>query len=648
MNAEQTNGADVESADAQTQKNQQLLQTLKRMNQLLEVTPVLIAVLNREGKILFINKSLTEIDAADLIGQSIFDFIQEPAQHEFEQLMDRVLKSHVPEHIYEKLFIDTLPDRMFHIEMKPLDSPSEERIVMFATDQTERLAQEQEIRQSEEKYKYLFDRSTNGIILLDAFMNVVDLNQMACRMLVQRSEDMIGHTFLNVVPEEQLELLPDMMNQINTGDHVQEKFVLIAGARNITVEMNAQRLPDGKILLVLFDLTESMSREQETKKIEQQMQQAQRLESIGVMAGGIAHEFNNILTPIIGYTDLLMNEAQPGTSQEKNLTYVRDSAQRAKELVEQLMTFSRSGADTKQKLEIHIIVKEAMKLLRASIPSNVSIIERIKKVPAIQANPSQVHQIITQLCSNAANSIKDDQGAITIVLTTQDIEERIETALQPIEAGRYVMLQISDTGKGIEQSIITRIFDPFFTTNEIAEGSGMGLSIVHGIVKGHNGSINVTSEPGKGTSFSIYFPIEEKRRLDKKVNLIPVSDESVMERVLVVDDEKEVANLFEILLKRKGYEVIKFTSPLDAVSYFKEQKSNVDLVITDQTMPSLLGIDLAGRVKEIRPDIPVILLTGYSDLFEGEDYRAKGVDTVLTKPVVPQLFYDKIRAILDR
>jgi two-component system cell cycle sensor histidine kinase/response regulator CckA len=396
---------------------------------------------------------------------------------------------------------------------------------------------------------------------------------------------------------------------------------------------------------VAWDVTQRVRAEEATKVLELQLMQAQKIETIGTLAGGIAHDFNNILSPIIGYTELAMGQVGKDSPVWADLEQVVQAAQRAKELVRQILIFARGGGDKRHAVQLHLVVQEALRLIRSTLPSTIEISQRIaSRGDSVIADPAQMHQVMLNLCTNAAHAMRESGGVLRIELDREDVGVTASPRVAGLEPGSYVVLTVRDQGTGMDSATVERIFEPFFTTKSAGEGTGLGLSVVHGIVRSHNGVITVESAVGKGTTFRMYLPSAPADAQDSERDRSTDATASG-EHVLVVDDEPEVARLLERLLVDRGYRVTSFTSSEEALSAFRHQPGAFHAIITDHTMPRLTGVDLARKVKSLRADIPIILTTGYGDGITAAP-AGSDVDAVAGKPLDATSLTDTLRRLI--
>ncbi len=380
---------------------------------------------------------------------------------------------------------------------------------------------------------------------------------------------------------------------------------------------------------------------------EKQLQQVMKLQAIGTLAGGIAHDFNNILFPIVGYTELTIDDIPEDSQARQNLEEVLKAANRAKELVQQILTFSRQSSQERKALKVQYLIKEAVKLLRATIPSSIEIDCDIdESCGPIKGDPTQIHQIIMNLCTNAYHAMQETGGKLEIRLEEINISYEQSLERVGIKVGQHLALTVKDSGHGMEPQIMERIFEPYFTTKEQGKGAGLGLSVIHGIVKNYGGDITVSSRPGKGATFKVILPI-----IDEIQEEINTDEPSIAikgkEHILLIDDEDQIINIEQQILERLGYQVTPMTDSEEALEEFAAQPDRFDLVITDMTMPKMTGDQLARRMMEIKPQIPVILCTGYSETISEEKALAMGIDKFVMKPIVKDVLASTIRRVLD-
>ncbi len=399
----------------------------------------------------------------------------------------------------------------------------------------------------------------------------------------------------------------------------------------------------GKVIYlggIVYDITEEV-------KLTERLQQAQKMEAIGTLAGGIAHDFNNILSAIIGYSELIQDEVPADSTVGKDIASILVSGERAADLVKQILTFSRKAETKKQPLRPHLIVKEALKMLRATLPATISIKESIDPdCGVILADPTNIHQITVNLCTNALHAMTDQKGTLSVSLQHQELSaaEIGEEALSP---GPFVVITVSDTGCGMEKTTIERIFDPYFTTKERGKGTGLGLAVIHGIVHDAQGFIRVESTLGEGSSFIVYLPALHEKSATGQNSDNKASLQRGSEHILVVDDEPFLVRATQRQLGNLGYTVTATTDSKEALEKIKTAPEQFDLLITDQTMPGLTGAELALAVKEIKPGLPIILCTGHSDLISEEKAFELGIKKYVLKPVIGDALFQAIREILD-
>jgi len=399
---------------------------------------------------------------------------------------------------------------------------------------------------------------------------------------------------------------------------------------------------DGRLvkLQIATDITEK-------KEMETQLQQSQKMESIGTLAGGIAHDFNNILFPIVGYTEMLIEDVPDDSPFKSSLNKIYTGALRASELVKQILTFSRQETGELKLMKIQPIIKEALKLIRSTIPTTIEIKQDISPAcGAIKADPTQIHQIVMNLATNAYHAMEETGGELKVGLKQMELGtcDLINPDMIP---GQYACLTVADTGTGIDKELTQKIFDPFFTTKAVGKGTGMGLSVVHGIVEAMGGAVRVYSEPGKGTQFYVYFPIEKGSFVKHSVQTHETIQGGI-ERILLVDDEEAILAMEKLMLERLGYHVTSRISSIEALEAFRDSPDKFNLVITDMSMPKMPGDKLSGELVKIRTDVPILLCTGFSETMSKDKAESLGIKGLLLKPIAMKDLAQKIREVLDK
>jgi PAS domain S-box-containing protein len=383
-------------------------------------------------------------------------------------------------------------------------------------------------------------------------------------------------------------------------------------------------------------------------QLETQLRRAQKMEAIGTLAGGIAHDFNNILSAIMGFSELSLDCTRQDAEVQGYLEGVLKACARAKNLVSQILTFSRQTEGEKRPLRLQTLVKEVVNLLRASIPSTIELKYHLDSTCGpVQADSTQIHQVVMNLATNAYHAMRETGGIIEIRLEQRNLSSGLATSHLGMKPGVHAVLVVSDTGKGMKQEILDRIFEPYFTTKEPGEGTGLGLAIVHSIMESHDGSISVSSEVGKGTRFELFFPLclpPECERIDTAAPHKPLGKE----RILFVDDEPAIVEISRDGLKRFGYQVAAFSNPLEALEYFRLHKDEFDVVVTDLTMPKITGIELASRIHELQPSLPILLCSGFSTSAQETQGKLVGVQEFLAKPIHPDRLGRAIRQLMEK
>ena len=518
-------------------------------------------------------------------------------------------------------------------------------IIGVTRDISERKKGEEALRESEEKFRTVMEANPDPVVVYDIEGNVIYFNPAFTRVFGWTLAERLGNKMDVFVPEEAWRETKMMIQKVLAGERFSSIETLRYNKKGDVIPVSVSGAiykdkngnPIGSVIN-LRDISDQ-------KKLEAQLQQAQKMEAVGTLAGGIAHDFNNILSSVIGYTELALEHEKRGTFQHKNLQEVLLAGNRAKDLVKQILTFSRQ-VDQKQKpIQVKPLVKEALRMLRASIASTVEIEQNVQSNELVMGDPTQIHQILMNLCTNAAHAMEDNGGLLTISLFDEELDTDVISNHPDLKPGPHIILTVTDTGHGIPPNVMNKIFDPFFTTKEKGKGTGLGLSVVHGIVRGHGGDIYVYSEPGKGSTFKVCLPVIESRFKPEKRAERPIPTGT--ERILFIDDEPEIMRLGKQTLESLGYDVVARNSSIEALELFKAKKDRFDLVITDMTMPHMTGEKLAEQLMQIRPDIPVILCTGFSYMIDEAKALDMGIRAFIAKPILKQEIAEAIRKVLD-
>ena len=386
--------------------------------------------------------------------------------------------------------------------------------------------------------------------------------------------------------------------------------------------------------------------QKEMDELARQLRQTQKLEALGTLAGGIAHDFNNILSSIIGFTELALEDVHKGSTMEDNLNEVMLAGNRAKELVNQILAFARKSEEAAPlPVKIGLVAKEVLRLLRATIPSTIKVKQDIRSTAHVVSDPAQIHQIFMNLCTNAAQSMEASGGELQVEVLDICLTQSLRMEASTVDPGTYVQIKISDSGCGITRENLDHIFNPYFTTKTPNEGTGLGLSVVHGIVTGTGGAIGATSRLGAGSTFTVYLPTTEccETLSHGETDAAPRGSEGI----LIVDDEMAVAKMYGNALERKGYTVTICTNSQAALALFLVDPQQFDLVLTDMTMPKVTGDLLAQEMRSVRPDIPIILCTGYHKHMTEEEALQKGFDAFEMKPLTKKMLLNTVRRVLD-
>lgn len=520
-------------------------------------------------------------------------------------------------------------------------------VVSIVQDITERKTIERTLLKEIAFSKTILDSTPAYFVSIDKHGTLININKSMLKVLEYTFKDLEGQNYLKkLVPEEDHDSLNKVFGQlVEKKSTINVNNILTKKGKKIVVEWYGAPILDEKGDLEFFvgfgiDITEK-------QKLESRLQQSYKMEAIGTLAGGIAHDFNNMLGVIIGNTEILLDKMDE--SEDDELFDILAASKRAKEMIGQIMTFSRKNEQIMSSVDIGAIIKETINFMRSTIPTTIKIRSNIEEsIGEVFANETQINQVLMNLCTNAAHVMKEEGGVMDISLRKGTLNLN-DAKSMGLDAGVYQHLSVTDTGSGMDKELLERIFDPYFTTKKTGEGTGMGLSVVYGIVKDHNGGISVNSEPGIGTTFNIYFPLMDSTQAEQS-DLSQISPiKGNMEKILFVDDEVLIAKMSTEILKKLGYQVESKTSSIEALETFKANPYKFDLLITDMTMPNMTGVKLTSEIHKINPEIPVILCTGFSSSsLNEENAKTKGISAIIIKPVRINELGSTIRKVLDK
>jgi two-component system cell cycle sensor histidine kinase/response regulator CckA len=588
---------------------------------------------------------ILNIDNRQFIGQTIEQAFPALTYAGIPEFYRRVCTEGVPWHAEQLAYEDGRIKGWF--EVHAFQTKPGEMAVMFL-DISPRKSDEETLKKEKEKFRVLTEMSPLGVALIG--------NDGSYRYINPKFEELFGYTLSDIPSGREWfqKAFPDAgyrkkvvdtwirdLKNADLGEVRPRTYTVrcLDGTDKI-VHFRPVTMDEGNQIIIYEDITER-------KQLEAHLQQSQKMEAIGTLAGGIAHDFNNILAAILGYGELLAFDMPKGTPAWQNLQAVLKSSHRAKDLVGQILAFSRQNELNLMPVQISSIVKEALQMLRASLPATIEIHRHIESTDAIvNANPTQIHQVLMNLCTNAAHAMRAKGGEMGVSLRRVQLNLQNNVNHPDLSPGVYLELSVSDTGHGIPAKQMNRIFDPYFTTKEAGDGTGLGLAVVRGIVRAHGGAVTVESTPEKGSIFHVFLPEMYNEITAKTETNEPLR--TGKETILFVDDEQALVTMSKQMLELLGYKAVTRTSSVEAFELFQHDPHRFDLVITDMTMPNMTGEKLAQKVLEVRPDIPVILCTGYSEQITEQLARELGIRAFVMKPLVMRDIANTIREVLDK
>ena len=638
----------LEDIDESKKTERALIKSQHTMRGILDATLETIVLIDREGMIIAANKTASlrlGVGVKDLIGSCVYDYFPADVAENRKRKWEKVFTEGAP-----VFFEDSRSGRIYAQSAYPVFDNKNHRVeqaVLFASDITERKRAEKESRENEAKYRQLFEMESDAIFLIDSDTGkILEVNHAATEIYGYSRDEFLrmNHTDVSAEPDETRRAALSGKTAIPIRYHKKKDGTVFP------VEITATHLVwkgYNAHIAAIRDITFRIQAQEKRVELEKRLNQSHKMEAIGTLAGGIAHDLNNILSVIVGNTELAIIDLPKWNSVQENLKGVREASLRARDLIKQILLFANQKEEPISDIHVEPIVREALKMLRASIPTTVTMEDQIQgNLPSICSNPSQIQQIIINLCTNAAQAMEDEGGTILFILDDCDLASPLDTVTGTIPAGRYLRLKIADSGPGIPKENLERIFEPFFTTKSVGEGTGLGLSVIYGIIQARKGGMIVESEDGRGTTFTIYFPASKNAAVEGTVEADAPHPKGT-ERILFVDDETMILNLGKQMLEHLGYQVETRANGTDAIECFKRDPNRFDLVLTDMTMPGMRGDKLAMEILSIRPGLPIVLCTGYNkQISEG---RAKdiGVQAFLMKPLTQRELANTVRRVLD-
>jgi len=607
-----------------------------------------------------IGRAPSDIELLTLSNEEILAQDSKYASHNMQQLLKRI---HNDEEVIHKSHFVTRSQRSIPVQITAhkFGKYEDNTIVCSVRDISAKEENERNLRSCKQEFNNLFSKASTGIAIYDELKSLTNVNHACLRIFGSpgieefKKIDIFNSHFLPDSAKEdikrghstQCEVIFDFDELIKSHSVISSRH----GKAHLNIFFDytgdAHGQNSHEYLIQVHDMTELRQTEEHLKTCQDQLRQAQKMEAIGTMTSGIAHDFNNILTPILGYSDVGIELTSDDDPMHGFLREIKKSTMRAKELVHQILIFSRQSEDIHTMIHLIPIVKEVTKQQSVALPGNIKVSFSARtNEDLVIASPTQIHQTLTNFCTNAAYAMKESGGNLDIILTLFTMGWRHRQEFPQLKKGRYIRISIKDTGKGIPQDIREKIFTPFFSTKPSGEGTGMGLAVVHDIINSLEGGITLVSEEGEGTTFHIALPLCEAETDDETKSW--TAPEANDECILFVDDEQGIAKMAAHMLSSLGYKPITATSSPKALKLFQENPDKFNLLITDQVMPEISGSELAAEIRKIRPDLPVIICSGFSGTSPADKAGELGVDEFLVKPISRKDIGESIKRVIGK
>ncbi len=604
-----------------------------------------VALLDTDFKFMRCNKVLCNLIGRPLeqiIGQHCSELVHGLGAHPAECPSIRAARS-----LKRETWQTTIGDRWFDVVADPVldDEGRLTGIVHTMSDITKRKHAEEALHQAHVRLRSFVDSNIVGVAVAGSEGQIFEANDYYLNLIgFTRAEFERGEiNWRAITPPEWLSVDEKAIAELHEHGactQYEKEYVRRDGTRVSVLIIDAMLPgPGEQIVAFVLDITDR-------KSLEGQLRQAQKIEALGTLAGGIAHDFNNILGIIFGYAEMAMTGSSDSTSVTADIEQILRAAERAKELVKQILAFARPGSDENIPVKVSLIIKETMKMLRASLPTTIDIRLNIDSQGIVMTAPTKIHQILMNLCTNAYHAMHEHGGTLTVSLDDVLLPTDADRLEKKLDSRPYIKLSVADTGYGMDKTVMERIFDPYFTTKPIGEGTGLGLSVVHGIVKNLGGNIWVDSVKGMGSSFEVWLPmVQQSADVTTEYNKKPLPRGN--ERVLLVDDEISLLNVSKEILKNLGYSITTETDSMAALELFKSDPYRFDLIITDQTMPNLTGFEMARQMLSVRAEMPIIICTGFSDLIDEDRAGLLGIRKLIMKPLDSNTLASAVRSVLN-